>query len=227
MTQSSDYAHRPCLPELILLLLTGVGHVTLELISDGLHGAAETLDRPQQYYNLAACVLWGGYILWRATHTPGLRQAWGIQVAQFRPALTWSLVFAVPASAFLIGYGFVNDRLPIPVTFWVVLFLYPLWGIAQQFALQSLITKNLRGAIKPLPARALAVAILFSIAHFPNYWLMALVFPAGLAFTWIFEKRPNLWAIGLTHGLLGSLAYYLVLGKDPGAELLGLLQRLN
>jgi membrane protease YdiL (CAAX protease family) len=52
-------------------------------------------------------------------------------------------------------------------------------------------------------------------------WLMALTFIAGLAFTWIFEKHRNLWAIGIVHGILGSVAYYLVIGQDPGAEILG------
>jgi membrane protease YdiL (CAAX protease family) len=67
-----------------------------------------------------------------------------------------------------------------------------------------------------------AAATLFALAHTPNGPLMALTFLAGLGMTWVFERRRNLWAIGIVHGILGALAYYLVLGHDPGAELLNL-----
>ena len=56
---------------------------------------------------------------------------------------------------------------------------------------------------------------------------MALTLVAGLAFTWIYETYGNLWAVGIVHGLLGALAYYAVLGQNPGAELLGILGRIR
>ncbi|MCF7855325.1 MAG: CPBP family intramembrane metalloprotease, partial [Candidatus Pacebacteria bacterium] len=169
-----------------------------------------------------ACLGWGAYVVWRGFRNPDLRRVWGVRQDHFLPALKHSLLFAIPATLVLVMYGGARGRFPIPLTFWLVLVLYPLWGIAQQFALQALVTKNLRAVTRAPLARALCVAILFSLAHFPNAWLMVLVFPAGLVFTLIFERYPNIWAIGLVHGLLGSLAYYLVLGKDPGAELLGM-----
>jgi membrane protease YdiL (CAAX protease family) len=52
---------------------------------------------------------------------------------------------------------------------------------------------------------------------------MVLTFVAGLVFTWIYERHNNLWAIGIVHGILGAVAYYVVLGHDPGAEIIGLL----
>ena len=213
--------------ELAAVLLTGIGHILLEVLSDGLRGAADTLNRPQQIYNLAACAGWGGYVLWRGIRSTELRRIWGLQKAHFRAALNPALLFAAPAALVLILYGVTTRRFPIPLTFWLVVALYPLWGIAQQFALQALLTKNLRAMVRHPVTQALCVAVLFSLAHFPNAWLMVLVFPAGLVFTLIFERHPNIWAIGLVHGLLGSLAYYLVLGKDPGAELLRMLGVVN
>jgi membrane protease YdiL (CAAX protease family) len=53
---------------------------------------------------------------------------------------------------------------------------------------------------------------------------MLLTAPAGIVFTRIFEARPNLWAVGIAHGLLGALAYYIVMGVDPGAQMLSILQ---
>jgi len=110
----------------------------------------------------------------------------------------------------------------LPVTFWLVVLLYPVWGLGQQFALQALITRNLRAYVPRLWPRIMAASAIFSAAHFPNYPLMALTLIAGLAFCWIYEKHNNLWAIGIVHGFLGALAYYLVLGNDPGAEIMRL-----
>ena len=101
--------------------------------------------------------------------------------------------------------------------------LYPVWGIAQQFALQNLIANNLSGFIsKPLGIAVLA-ATLFALSHYPRLELVALTFVAGVFFTLIYRKNPNLWAVGIAHGLLGSMAFYIVLQEDPGAVIIGFL----
>jgi membrane protease YdiL (CAAX protease family) len=212
--------------ELAAVVLTGAGHVALELFSDGLQGAAETLNRPQQYYNLAACLGWSIYIVLRAVRNPRMLAVWGIRKAGFHASLFLALGFALLAVPALTVYGAIHGRLPVPLSFWLVVGLYPLWGVAQQFGLQALITNNLRGIVAGRLPRAAVAAALFSLAHFPNWWLMGLVLPAGFVFTWIFERQRNIWAIGIVHGLLGSLAYYLVLGKDPGTEILHLISSI-
>lgn len=213
--------------ELAMAILTAVGHVTLELSADGLRGAAPSLNRPQHVYNLAVCVLWAGYVVFRAARwRANAATEWGFRRqgfwSAFRVCMGISLV-AVPA---LTVYGHLAGHLPLPAEFWLVLLLYPLWGIAQQFALQALVTRNLRPFIESSGMRAVVAASMFSAAHFPNYSLMALTFPAGLVFTWVFERYRNLWAVGIFHGLLGALAYYSVLGENPGADLLRMLRGL-
>lgn len=225
-TETTD---RPGIPpsrlELALLILTGVGHVGLEVASDGLKGAADSITRPQHVYNLCAAVGWGAYLVWRAVRKRGMLAEWGFRREGFLVALRESLLFAAVGAVPLLAFGWMKGRLPLPITFWMVLALYPLWGLAQQFALQGLITRNLRGVVPSPGWRVAIAATLFSAAHFPTWWLMGLTWGAGLMFTWVFERHRNVWAVGLVHGLLGSLAYYLVLGKDPGAELLGMLNR--
>lgn len=214
---------RPNLVELVLAILTGAGHVALELSTQGMQGAAESLDRPQHFYNLAAGVVWGGYLFWRLLRTRGMAAAWGFRREGFARALRASLLFAAVALMPLLGFGHVCGRLPLPTTFWLVIAIYPLYGLAQQFVLQSLVTRNLRNLMPTLSLRVLAASTLFALAHFPNNILVGLTFAAGLAFTWIFEKYRNLWAVGMVHGILGAMAYYVVLGQDPGADLLRLL----
>lgn len=223
LLRGGDYAKGPCYPELVLVVLTGVGHVVLELAADGMRGVAETLDRPQHFYNIGVTVLWGCYLVWRLFKTPGTAGAWGFQKAGFLRSLRACAIFAIAAMLPLLVYGSRNSRLPVPATFWFLVVIYPVWGIAQQFVLQALITRNLRQLIVKLPFRVLSASALFSGAHFPNYRLMALTFAAGLVFTWIYEKHGNIWAIGIVHGILGALAYYVVLEQDLGAELIGLI----
>lgn len=217
---------KPSYLELWLILSTGLLHVTIELAWGRPSGGMATAGLPEVIYNIVVAALWSCYVLWRVMKTPRLAYMWGFRRDNFYQALRPSLLFALLAATVLLPYGHVEGRLPFPATFWLVLLLYPLYGIAQQFALQVLVTKNLRELVTSRSLRVVVVASIFSMAHFPNYRLMSLVFPAGLAFTWIYEPHPNLWAVGIVHGVVGAMAYYLVLGLDPGAELLNAIVRL-
>lgn len=220
MTPNQCGIDRPCYWELWLITLTGLLHVTIELMWGGSPTSASAAGAPERLYNLVAVILWGIYVLWRIANTPGMARAWGFRWDNFFEALRPSAFFLLVAAVLLLLYGKLNDRLTVPPSFWLALLLYPLYGIAQQFALQALVTRNLRSLISRRSIRACASAGMFSAAHFPNAWLMGLTFPTGFVFSWLYERRPNLWAVGITHGLLGALAYYLVLGLDPGAEII-------
>lgn len=206
--------------ELWLIVLTGFGHVTVELLWGGAKDGVALAGQPEQLYNLSAIILWGAYTVWRGIRTPGLFHAWGFRRDNLLPAFRCCLVLIGGAAAALALYGGLTSRWLLPRTFWIVLPLYPFYGIAQQFALQALITRNLRMLIPHRILRIVVVGVLFGAAHFPIQPLMILTFAAGLGFTWIYEEQPNLWVVGIAHGLLGALAYYLVLGLDPGAEMI-------
>ena len=206
--------------ELGLILLTGATHVTIELLSGGGQGHRPMGGSPESIYNLAVAGLWGVYALWRMFTTPGMARAWGFRRDTFFSALEPCALVGLCAVVPLLMYGHAFGRWPLPATCWMTLLLYPWYGIAQQFALQALVARNLRPLISGRVLRMCATACIFSAAHFPNPWLMVLTVPLGLALTWISERSPNLWAVGILHGVLGALVYYLVLGLDPGAELL-------
>jgi len=195
--------------------------VAVELCSDGLKGAAASLDRPQHWFNVSAAGGWLGYVLWRWIRSREAARAWGFRIDGFARSLVEATLFAVPAVVLVLAFGHRQGRLPLPPSFWLVACLYPVWGLAQQFALQALLTRNLRRVVPRRGFRAVAAATLFSAAHFPNTILMALNLVAGVALAWIYERHRNLWSLGIIHGFLGALAYYLVLGQDPGASLIG------
>jgi len=219
----TDYAERASHGELAAAILTGAGHVAVELAA-GTHSVLGPVH-PQHVYNIGVGIPWAVYLAWRVIVSPGALRGWGLGGRGFLPALRICAVLGVLCAVPLLVYGRALSRLPIPGTFWMVAGLYPLWGLAQQFALQALITRNLRTLVPRLPFRVLAASAVFSASHFPNFRLMALTLVVGCVFVWVFERHRNLWPLGILHGLLGALAYYLVLGQDPGAAILDLVGR--
>jgi len=207
----------PCYLELFAIVAAGAGHILTELF------LSPSLAR---IYNGAVVVGFLAYLIWRVVRHQQILREWGMRRDNFNSALRAQLMFGLPAAAVIWGFAWWIGSASPPVTFWVSFSLYPLWGIAQQFAVQNLIARNLKRAVTRPVALALVTAVLFSVSHFPNVQLMALVLIAGFGFTLIYLRHPNIWAVGIVHGALGALAYYLILQEDPGAMIWKCLKRL-
>ena len=203
---SREYGTAPCYGELIAVLAAGLLHVVTEL---GLSESAAVV------YNVAVSLGFAVYLVWRARRSRGALRAWGMRLDNFRPALLALGAFGIVGAAAIIGYGLVLGSVALPATFWLTLALYPVWGVAQQFALQNLVARNLTGLLSSPIALAAVAAGLFALAHYPRLELVFLTFSAGLFLTPIYRRFPNLWAVGIVHGVLGSLAFYVVLRQDP------------
>ena len=226
MDRKNKYLNKPCYLEFWLIVITGTLHVAVELLLwRGIKGEISVVGLPGRIYNLIAILVWASYVVWRIVVTRGIAHTWGFRRDNFLTALRPNVYFVILGTIALSVYAGVMGQWRLPSTFWIVLLLYPLYGIVQQFALQILITKNLRDVVKKLLIRVLLAASLFSAVHFPNYRLMWLTFLAGFIFTWIYDRHPNIWAVGISHGLLGAFAYYWVLGLDPGAEIVEGIRR--
>ena len=106
----------------------------------------------------------------------------------------------------------------------VLLLLYPIWGVIQQFLVQALVAGNLSKAsgFSSSPWFVTVVcAVLFAVVHLPDLTLAIGTFFLGLAFTPIYLKWRNLWPLGLYHGWLGVFVYFWVLHRDPWLEVFG------
>ncbi|HLG42841.1 MAG TPA: CPBP family glutamic-type intramembrane protease [Planctomycetota bacterium] len=156
---------------------------------------------------------WVLYVFWRARGTPGQLREWGIRADTFKPAAIACAAAGLPALAAMTVYGFVAGNLPPPWSFWVILAIYPAWGLVQQFLLNAILASNLR-TLLPAWATVPMAAVLFGLAHAPDWALVGLTGAAGLMWVPIYLWRPNLWMLGLAHGILGAVAYYAVLGRD-------------
>jgi hypothetical protein len=207
---SDGYADGPCYPELIAVVVVGALHVATEILSS---------DWAARLYNAIVSVVFLGYLAWRVRRSKSAFEKWGMRADNFWRALRAQLMFGAVGAVALLGFGVANGSLVLPITFWLTVGLYPIWGVAQQFALQSLIGRNLRGVLsRPVPI-AVAASALFAAAHYPRIELVILTGVAGVFFTLIYLRIPNLWAVGIVHGILGSLAVYIVLKEDPGAAI--------
>jgi membrane protease YdiL (CAAX protease family) len=212
--QNDAFGRGPCYGELVAILLAGLGHILVELGFDDVVATA---------YNVVVSVAFLGYVIWRIRRTPGAMRAWGFRTDNLKPAGIAHLKFLAVAIVGLIAFALLTDSPGLPKTFWLTVALYPVWGIAQQFALQNLIANNLTNFLaEPLSIAAVA-AILFAVSHYPRMELVTLTFVAGIFFTLIYRKYPNLWAVGTAHGLLGSMTFYIVLKEDPGALIINFL----
>jgi membrane protease YdiL (CAAX protease family) len=193
------------------MVLAGAVHVLIETaVSERVAGAFSA------WVSMGFLV----YVVWRARTTPGALRAWGLRADNFGPALAAHFTFVAVGGLALILYRAAAGSLKFGPSFWLTAALYPVWGTAQQFALQNLIARNLRDVlVRPWALVAVASA-LFGLSHYPRLDLVALTLVAGVGFTLIYRRFPNLWAVGLAHGALGALAIYLVVEEDPGRVIL-------
>lgn len=96
--------------------------------------------------------------------------------------------------------------------------IYPAWGVGQQAIFQGLLHRSLQRLGFGVLAIPL-VAAAFALVHPASDLMFAVTLAAGLIWSAIFYRHPNLLPIGVAHGLLGALFYYLVLEKDVIAGL--------
>lgn len=206
--------------EILLLILTGASHIGIEMFYKSNLSSQENISVPALIFNIAAALLWGFYLLFRIVRCKQVLYDWGFRKDNFFDTIRISSSFGVPIVIIFTIYGLLHHHYPSSTSIILILALYPLWGLIQQFAVQVLINKNLREIGIPLIFRLLIASVLFSVSHYPIFTLMLLVFPLGILTTLIYERYPNIWALGILHGILGTAAYFFILGQDPAKELL-------
>jgi membrane protease YdiL (CAAX protease family) len=194
--------------ELALVLGSGVGNLVFE---DAFH--AKTA------FVIVAAAVWLGYVVWRYRNDRSVLHTWGLRwdnlAAAAKPAFIVTLFLVLGAT----GYAFAAGNFPPARGFWIILLLYPAWGVAQQFLLNAMLARNL-AAILPGWAAVLLSAALFAAAHAPDLPVVLLTLPAGALWVLMYRRWPNLWALGIAHGLIGTVVFYGVLGRNPLALLL-------
>lgn len=105
------------------------------------------------------------------------------------------------------------------------LFLTPVFGVVQQYALLGFYYRRIEEA---LPGRRLALpatASTFAVFHAPDPAIIVVSFLLGAAACWLYRRAGNLWVLGVAHGVLSLtiamfLAELLPLGLKVGLRAL-------
>lgn len=132
----------------------------------------------------------------------------GFTTKHFGRALKLLFLPMLITGALLIGIGYAANSLQFGQRFWLSLIVLPLWGLTQQYILQAFIYRRLKlilGATNTTAIIFLA-AFLFALVHAPNLPLMLLTLIGGLVWTWVYERAPNLVALGLSHAVMSAIA---------------------
>ena len=130
------------------------------------------------------------------------------------------LLLAIPmliGAALLVAIGYFAGSLQSKSRSWTILIFLPLWGLMQQYILQAFIYRRLRFILVPeqlspnenawrVRLAIFSAAVLFALVHAPNLPLMALSLTGGLIWSWVYERAPNLFALGLSHCLMSAVA---------------------
>src|SRR5688572_30347649 len=203
-----EFSRRRAVGEICAVVATGAAYLVFENV---LH-----LKLPF----LVACLAgWGAYATWRLVRDPQTRRDWGFRLDTLAPSAIACGIFYVVVAGAILAWRVWKGWIPIPPSTAILFLVYPAWGLCQQFVVQALIAGNLDRMGAPRAAVIPIAAILFGLAHAPDAPLMALCAGAGLVWTSIYLRWPHLIPISLTHAWLGTLAYVLVLERNPWKEM--------
>ena len=160
----------------------------------------------------------GCYVIYK-TRKFGIRlvaEDWGLTLQNFRISFLWcTAVGALGTVVMLIYMAIFKTGLPFHYDLVLMLILYPIWGVLQQFLVQAMVAVNLSKTKLPIYVVYLLTACSFTLVHWANWLLMLATFILGLLFTPIFLRWKCLYPLGLYHGWCGALFYWLVLDNNP------------
>jgi hypothetical protein len=118
----------------------------------------------------------------------------------------WLRVPVIAGAAVIVGIGLLAGEAPRARPGIVSAFLlYPFWGLAQQYAMQSFTFRRFREATGGPAAAAALTAVFFAAAHYPNMALALVTGVGGFFWCLLFQRHANLLTLALSHGWLAVL----------------------
>jgi uncharacterized protein len=198
------------LVEIIFVLLTGVGKI---LFMD--------LFQLRLPFILISAIGWALYILIRAKQHPEILSYWGFRKDNLKESIRFIFPFGIFSLTIFIIIGYKNETINLSWHILPTLLLYPIWGTIQQFLVIGLFGGNLYDLKSYKISRIviiLVTAILFSIVHYPDGWLILGTFILAVLYGYTYLRIRNIFALGLFHGWLGAFFYFTVVNRDPFQE---------
>ena len=217
MTGISNISDRRRILEIILVIITGLGRILFV-----------NLLGIRYVFLFSAIILWTGYILVSALRDKNLINYWGLSFSNSKTTFKILGIIGIIAFLLILSYGIYYRTLSFNENIILILILYPIWGLIQQFLIMSLFAGNL----KDLSSKKihdvtiiLVTSVLFSMVHYPSVPLILATFVMALLYTFLFLKERNILPLGIFHGVLGGMFFYAVLQKDLWFELVTALKK--
>ncbi len=82
------------------------------------------------------------------------------------------------------------------------------WGAAQQYGLLCFFYRRLREVFDSPLAATVAASAIFAACHAPNVFLIGVTFAAGLISCTLYRREPNVFVLGVAHGLISFTLFY-------------------
>ena len=171
---------------------------------------------------ISAACFWMVFIYNRANNDSTAMDKWGFRGKNLAPCFLTATLLSVPILVAMAGFAASRGKLTFPAHALILLALYPIWGIIQQFLVQALVVRNVAKSGLTLSTATIVLigATVFAMAHLNNPRLLLATFGIGLVFVPLYLRYRNLWPLGLYHGWLGTFFYFWVLHRDPWSKLL-------
>ncbi len=180
--------------------------------------AAEALGVAKRFTYVgigAALLVYVGYLVRRRPYTA---RDLGFRRDTLRSGARPVAAFTLAAAVALVAWGLARGAAPWDGRVAWLLVLYPPFAAVQQGAFQGLLHRALRVLVGRPWVEVVGTAAAFAAVHVGNAALVGLTFVAGLAWSILFRRWPNVWLLAASHTVLAALAYPLVLGDAPLAR---------
>jgi len=146
-------------------------------------------------------VVFGAYLYKDRHHL----SAWGINKAQFLPALRslW-----IPTAIFIVLpliWGLLLKTPITPIKLFQDMAIYPFYAFAQLFFFLSFPMAVFRKSDSSRSQIIVAISGLFALIHWPNTIVMSTCFFAMAIWAWIYYYKPNLFAVAISMGLSAAV----------------------
>ncbi len=181
--------------------------------------ALEALDVPKRWSFIVvgiALAIYAIFLFCRRTHS---LHAMGFRKDNLSAGLFPVGACTVVAAVGLVVWAVVRGRAVWGQEVLVLLALYPVWAVVQQLGFQGLLHRGLMVLVPSPILQVLGSATAFACVHWGNPTLFGLTFLAGVTWSLLYRRWPNLWLIAGSHTILAALAYPLVLGDVPLSRL--------
>jgi hypothetical protein len=175
----------------------------------------EALDVPKRWsFTLVgvALAVYAVFLVRRRTHS---LHALGFRGDNLMSGLVPVGISTVGAGVGLVAWAIAHGGVVWGKEVIILLALYPVWAIVQQLGFQGLFHRGLMVLVPSPSLQVLGTAAAFACVHWGNPTLFGLTFIAGVGWSVLYRRWPNLWLIAGSHTVLAALAYPLVLGDDP------------